>query len=71
MSFERPAPPRLLTVRQFVERHPAFSSGGLRYLIFLAKTNGFDLAVVRIGRRVLLDEAKVFQWIERQQKRRD
>jgi hypothetical protein len=62
--------PSLLTVRQFAEKHPAFTVGGLRFYIFMAQSNGFEKALVRLGRRVLLDEAKVFQWIDSQQRKR-
>ena len=70
-------PPVLLTVRQFAEKHPAFSQGALRNLIFLAGSrlssqgriagNGLDDALVRVGRKVLIDEAKFFNWIDAQQ----
>ena len=65
-----PNPPRtLLTVRQFAERHPFLSESGLRYQIFNAKTNGLEAAgaIVRLGRRVLIDEEKFFVWIESKQ----
>ncbi len=67
----------LLTVRQFSDKHPAFPQGSLRNFIFLAenrntsrgviKGNGLDVALVRIGRKLLIDEAKFFQWIDAQQ----
>ncbi len=70
-------PRALLTVRQFAEKHPAFQQGSLRNLIFLAESrntskgkiagNGLDAALVRIGRKVLIDEAKFFNWIDAQQ----
>lgn len=56
----------LLTVRQFSQKHPAFPEGGLRYNIFHAKNNGFSQCIRRIGRKVLLDEAEVFRWIDNQ-----
>jgi len=56
----------LSTVRQFSEHHPAFTQGALRNLIFNARTNGLGVALVRIGRRVLIDEAAFFTWIDRQ-----
>ena len=69
---------QLSTVRQFSEKHPAFSQGAIRNLIFLAddrKTckgnmpgNGLSIALVRIGRKVLIDEARFFEWIDQQQK---
>ena len=55
----------LNTVRQHAEKFPSFTQGSLRNLIFNAKTNGFDVALVRVGRRVLIDEAAFFEWIDR------
>lgn len=70
-------PRALLTVRQFAEKHPAFQQGSLRNLIFLAESrntskgkiagNGLDVALVRIGRKLLIDEARFFNWIDAQQ----
>jgi hypothetical protein len=56
------------TVNQFSVKHPAFSKGGLRSLIFNENSNGLAKsgAIVRIGRKVLIDEAKFFGWIEAQ-----
>ncbi len=67
--------PDLLTVRQFSERHPAFSESALRALIFdceprsrldgvrrnIVPANGFRSAFVRLGRRVLIDATKFFE----------
>jgi hypothetical protein len=70
-------PRTLLTVRQFADKHPAFPQGSIRNLIFLAESrntskgtiagNGLDIALVRIGRKVLIDEARFFNWIDAQQ----
>ena len=70
-------PRALLTVRQLADKHPAFPQGALRNLIFLAESrntskgkiagNGLDVALVRVGRKVLIDEAKFFNWIDAQQ----
>jgi hypothetical protein len=65
-SREEYAVPRLLTVRQFLERHAWATKGGIRHLIFNEYTNGFDKVVRRMGRRVLIDEAKFFEWLEEQ-----
>lgn len=56
------------TVNQFSEKHPAFTRGGLRALIFSASSNGLAKAgaIVRIGRRVLIDEEKFFGWVKAQ-----
>ena len=68
--------PVLLTVRQFAEKHPAFPQGSLRSLIFNAcprhsthdriDGNGLDVALIRIGRKVLINEARFFDWVEQQ-----
>jgi hypothetical protein len=57
--------PNLLTVVQFSQKHPAFPIGGLRYRIFHERTNGLaeSGAIIRIGRKVLIDEAKFFDWV--------
>jgi len=71
----------LSTVRQFSEKYPAFSQGSLRNLIHLSTErysskgkipgNGLDIALVRIGRKLLIDESKFFEWIELQNKKVD
>ena len=62
----RPAQRVLLTVSQFSQKHPAFSVPSLRWLLFHRKTNGFDKAVLNVGRRVLIDEERWFQVIDEQ-----
>ncbi len=67
---------RLKTVRQFAEENPAFTEGSLRWLIFNSAPrvcsqgqvpgNGLDYALVRVGRRVLIDESRFWQWINDQ-----
>lgn len=59
--------PRLFTVAQFCERHAWATPGGIRHLVFNKATNGFAPCVKRLGRRVLLDEAAVFSWLETEQ----
>ncbi|MGZ8927057.1 MAG: hypothetical protein ACXW03_01225 [Methylobacter sp.] len=56
------------TVKQFCERHPAFTAGGVRHCIFNEDSNGLTEsgAIVRIGRKVLINEPKWFGWIESQ-----
>ena len=55
----------LNTVRQHAEKFPAFSQASLRNLIFNAKTNGIDAALIRVGRKILIDEAAFFSWLDR------
>jgi hypothetical protein len=60
------------TVKQFSERHPAFSESSLRALIFDGNTNGLteSRAVVRINRKVLINEARFFDWVDGGNKRK-
>ncbi|MDP1664578.1 MAG: hypothetical protein Q8L79_05560 [Methylobacter sp.] len=62
--------PTLSTVNQFTAKQPAFTTGGIRSLIFNEHQNGLAKsgAIVRIGRKVLIDETKFFAWIESQNK---
>ena len=63
---ETESTPRLIPVTKWHEGHDWPPIGGLRHLIFNAKTNGFDKVIKRCGRRVLIDEAVFFQWVEEQ-----
>lgn len=65
-------------VSQFSKKHPAFTQPALRNLIFRANPrdssrgeipgNGLIEcgAIVRIGRKVLIDEDRFFDWVRRQ-----
>jgi hypothetical protein len=59
-----------LTVQQFIAKHTAFNTGGVRSIIFNEHQNGLAKAgaIVRIGRKILIDEAKFFAWVESQNK---
>lgn len=62
--------PNYSTVSQFCEKYPAFKEGGVRNQIFNETKNGLaeSGAIVRIGRKVLINDAKYFSWIENQNK---
>lgn len=55
----------LITVEQTAQRHPAFTVGSLRQLIFHEHTNGLaeSGAVIRLGRKVLVDEERFVNWV--------
>ena len=67
------------TVEQFSNDNPAFSPSALRNLIFKAdervSTNGVIAgnglleagAIIRIGRKVLIDETRFYAWVQKQQ----
>ncbi|HET7675213.1 MAG TPA: hypothetical protein VFL54_06790 [Gammaproteobacteria bacterium] len=67
----------LLSVRQFSDKHPAWSQSALRNLIFQAQPrqsskgeipgNGLAPAIVRVGSKVLIDEDQFFAWVDAQQ----
>lgn len=75
-------PPPVFTVEQFAERNPAFTAPAIRNLVFKAETrhssrgpipgNGLIEcgAIIRIGRKVLIDEARFFDWVRQQGGRR-
>jgi hypothetical protein len=54
--------PRFLNVRTAAEffRWPI---GGLRWLIFNAQANGLERALVRVGRKVLIDREEFVLWL--------
>ena len=66
------------TVQQIAQRHPAFTLRTLRHWIFNAKEryswkdrqrvlvpgNGFDRVIVRLARRVYIDESALFDWLD-------
>ena len=58
--------PILSTVPQFCAKHSFISQGGLRFQIFNADNNGLSSfgAIVRMGRKVLIDESRYFEWVE-------
>lgn len=66
--------PSLLTVKQFATKHKAFTEGSLRSMIFQASSrksskgeirgNGLESALVRLGRKILIDESEFFKWLE-------
>lgn len=51
-------------IPQFVESHPAFTTGGIRSLLFYRGDDALKAgAVVRFGRRILIDEDKFLEWV--------
>ena len=70
---QKPAPDSTLyRVRQFAERHAGegWSTAAIRWLIFKSENNGLETAgaIVRVGRRVFVDEAKFYGWMRTQRK---
>ena len=47
-----------------------FSESSLRWLLFNAKKNGLDRALVRVGRRLFVDTERFNEWLEAQRSER-
>ena len=62
---------RLIPAVDWDQHHAWPPIGGLRHLIFNSESNGFGSVVRRVGRRVLIDEAAFFVWVDRQGARHD
>ena len=56
---------KLVNVAQLSAGIPAFTQASIRWLIFCAQENGLEKsgAIIRVGRRVLIDEEKFVGWI--------
>jgi hypothetical protein len=57
---------RLIPVTEWPKFHTWPPVGGLRHIIFNADSNGFAPCIKRVGRRVLIDEARFFEIVETQ-----
>ncbi|MBI1318321.1 MAG: hypothetical protein GC168_05125 [Candidatus Hydrogenedens sp.] len=57
---------RLIPLTKWNDHHDWPPIGGLRHLVFNAKENGFERCIRRVGRRVLIDEAAFFAWVDEQ-----
>ena len=59
-------PNSLFTVRQFVEKHKAFSENQIRWLIFHREKNGFAHCFLKMGKkRVFIDATAFFAQFEK------
>ncbi len=57
---------RYIPLTEWPKYHSWPPIGGLRHLVFYAEENGFDKAIRRAGRRVLIDEQAFFEWLDAQ-----
>ena len=56
--------PTLMTIAQFCDKHPCFRQGTLRFMIHQDKNGtGISSTIIRVGRRILIDEEKFFKMI--------
>ena len=59
---------RLIPLIEWPKYHPWPPLGGLRHLVFHAEANGFNEVIVRVNRRVLINEDAFFKWATNQGK---
>ncbi len=59
-------PRKLIPLTAWPAHHNYPPLGQLRALVFNAKDNGFERCIRRIGRRILIDEAQFFEWVDAQ-----
>ena len=58
--------PRLIPITDWNQYHAWPPVGGLRHLRFNESAKGFSGAFVKVGRRVLIDEARFFECVKNQ-----
>lgn len=52
------------TIKQLVESGAPFSEAGLRWQVFHAQENGLSPALLRVGKKLLIDEEAFEQWLK-------
>ena len=55
---------KLYTIAQLCARHPWLKEKAMRWLLYNADENGIGRCVIRVGRRVLIDENSFEDWLE-------
>lgn len=60
---------RLIPLTTWPSHHNYPPLGQLRALVFNASKNGFDRCIRRVGKRILIDEAAYFAWVDAQNQR--
>lgn len=65
-TYEHKKMPQLILLVDFPKKYKFITLGKLRQLVFCKEINGFDKVVVKIGRRILLDEDLFFVWLREQ-----
>ncbi len=57
---------QFLTVKQLADEPGYPSEGALRWLIHRSAHNGLDVAIRRVGRRVLINKRAFLAWVDGQ-----
>jgi hypothetical protein len=53
------------TVKQLAEERPFFTESSLRWMLFNRSQNGLNAAVIKIGKKILIDETKFDKWVDK------
>ena len=59
-------PRNLMTVKQFCESYRAFTTGGIRWMLFHRQTNGLSAAVIKRSNRIYIDVDAFFDWLDKE-----
>jgi hypothetical protein len=51
-----------VTVKQFCQKRPYLTEPGMRWMLFNRVQNGLNVAVTKIGKKVLIDEDAYDKW---------
>lgn len=57
---------RLIPLTDWPKWHPWPTVSGLRMMVIRVATNGADVWLRRVGKRILIREAAFFRWVESQ-----
>ena len=57
---------RLIPLSKWDQYHPWPSVNALRHYFLKQQVNGFDCALKRVGRKILIDETAFFEWVDKQ-----
>lgn len=54
----------LLTIKQTVEKYPFLTLPGLQWHVYNRNKNGLSKAIIKMGKRVYIDDEAFPAWIE-------
>ena len=57
---------RIIPLKDWPKYHDDPPIGGLRWLVYNAKHNGFEGVILRRGKRISIDEKLYFKWLRDQ-----
>lgn len=57
---------RYIPLTKWEKHHPWPTVGQLRWFVFNAQTNGFEVCIRKVSGRILIDESAFFEWVDQQ-----